>query len=320
LSALVQDAQTLKFVPMSSRQEQLAVSQQLVGQQSRQGSLDGLLKALQNLPPATDQTSADLRAWSINCSPACPDVQQLSTAKGVALALANSGAFPRSQTADRTKPDAGPGHEGRPAQTDRATDAGLAEQHQFQRHHRRQYAGASTAELRAQCARHARPGQRQTRAGSFPLPDRLLQSLEGEGDLEQLLRLAAAAVSRLQSHQLSSLEQTGVTDDGRLLSTWQLEIPMRNLQDIVPLQVKFQREEAPEKEPQPNERRDEREPKTTVVARRSGVRHGTARADADSGAIDRRQPVQPTVGRTAVHRRPDPTTCSHCASVCSIPG
>ena len=95
---------------------------------------------------------------------------------------------------------------------------------------------------------------------SFPLPERLLQSAEGEDDLEHLLRLAAAAVSRLQSHQLSSLEQTGVTADGRLMSTWQLEIPMRNLQDIVPLQVKFQREEAPEKEPQ-QERREEREPK-----------------------------------------------------------
>jgi hypothetical protein len=95
---------------------------------------------------------------------------------------------------------------------------------------------------------------------SFPLPERLLQSAEGEDDLEHLLRLAAAAVSRLQSHQLSSLEQTGVTADGRLMSTWQLEIPMRNLQDIVPLQVKFQREEAPEKEPQ-QERRDDREPK-----------------------------------------------------------
>ena len=95
---------------------------------------------------------------------------------------------------------------------------------------------------------------------SFPIPERLLQSAEGEGDLEHLLRLAAAAVSRLQSHQLSSLEQTGVTSDGRLMSTWQLEIPMRNMQDIVPLQVKFQREEAPEKE-QPQERRDEREPK-----------------------------------------------------------
>jgi hypothetical protein len=95
---------------------------------------------------------------------------------------------------------------------------------------------------------------------SFPLPERLLQNAEGEDDLEHLLRLAAAAVSRLQSHQLSSLEQTGVTADGRLVSTWQLEIPMRNLQDIVPLQVKFQREEAPEKESQ-QERREEREPK-----------------------------------------------------------
>jgi hypothetical protein len=36
---------------------------------------------------------------------------------------------------------------------------------------------------------------------------------------------------------------------------------MRNLQDIVPLQVKFQREDAPEREPQPHERRDEREAK-----------------------------------------------------------
>ena len=68
----------------------------------------------------------------------------------------------------------------------------------------------------------------------------------------------AAAVSRLQSHQLSSLEQTGLTDDGRLMSTWQLEIPMRNLQDIVPLQVKFQREETPPRE-QSNEHREERE-------------------------------------------------------------
>ena len=95
---------------------------------------------------------------------------------------------------------------------------------------------------------------------SFPLPERLLQSADGEDDLEHLLRLAAAAVSRLQSHQLSSLEQTGVTRDGRLMSTWQLEIPMRNLQDIVPLQVKFQREDAPEQQ-QPKERHEERPPK-----------------------------------------------------------
>lgn len=95
--------------------------------------------------------------------------------------------------------------------------------------------------------------------GGFPLPSRLLQSLEEEGDLEHLLRLAAAAVSRLQSHQLASLEQSGLTDDGRLLTTWQLEIPMRTMQDVVPLQVKFQREDPAEKPPE--EKREEREPK-----------------------------------------------------------
>jgi len=35
---------------------------------------------------------------------------------------------------------------------------------------------------------------------------------------------------------------------------------MRNMQDIVPLQVRFQREDSPEKE-QPKERREERVPK-----------------------------------------------------------
>lgn len=86
--------------------------------------------------------------------------------------------------------------------------------------------------------------------GGFPLPQRLLQSGEGEDSLENLLKLAAAAVSRLQSHQLSSLEQSGRTADGGVLTTWQLEIPMRNAHDIVPLQVKFQREDPPEKQAQ----------------------------------------------------------------------
>ena len=68
--------------------------------------------------------------------------------------------------------------------------------------------------------------------------------------LEHLLRLAAAAVSRLQSHQLASLEQSGMTEDGRLQTTWQLEIPMRHAHDIVPLQVKLQREDPPPREQQ----------------------------------------------------------------------
>ena len=75
-------------------------------------------------------------------------------------------------------------------------------------------------------------------------PSRLLQSMDEEADLETLLKLAAAAVSRLQTHQLSSLAQSQLTPEGNLLTTWQLELPMRNQQDVVPLQVKLQREES----------------------------------------------------------------------------
>ncbi|WP_166222395.1 flagellar hook-length control protein FliK [Pseudomonas atagonensis] len=261
LSALVQDSQTLKFVPLSSRQEQLAVSQQLAGQQSRQASLDGLLKVLQNLPPATDQTSADLRAVVDKLLASLPDVQQLSTTKGVALALANSGAFLEAKLLTGQNPTLTPDMKGDLLKLIAQLTPGLPNNTSFNAI----IAANTLAQALPSFVRNALGTLGQVSAkpvpSGFPLPDRLLQSLEGEGDLEQLLRLAAAAVSRLQSHQLSSLEQTGLTDDGRLLSTWQLEIPMRNLQDIVPLQVKFQREESPEKEPQPNERRDEREPR-----------------------------------------------------------
>jgi hypothetical protein len=264
LSALVQDTQTLKFVPLSSRQEQLAVTQQLVSQQSRQGSLDGLIKALQNLPPqSSDQTSMDIRVVVEKLLAGLPDVQQLSTPKGLAQALANSGVFLEAKLLTGQSPTLAPDMKGDllkliaqltpslPANTNLnaiiAANTLVQSMPSFVR---------SALGMLGQVSAKPLPT-------SFPLPERLLQSQDGEGDLEHLLRLAAAAVSRLQSHQLSSLEQTGVTDDGRLLSTWQLEIPMRNLQDIVPLQVKFQREEAPEKE-QPHERRDEREPKQQV--------------------------------------------------------
>src|SRR5690606_12244380 len=78
---------------------------------------------------------------------------------------------------------------------------------------------------------------------AFPLPGRLLQRLDGEADLELILKLAAAAVSRLQTHQLSSLAQTQTSADGTQLTTWQLELPMRDQRDIVPLQIKLQQEE-----------------------------------------------------------------------------
>ena len=259
LSALVQDAQTLKFVPLSNRQEQLAVSQQLVSQQSRQGSLDGLLKLLQNLP-APNQTSSDLRAAVDRLLAGLPDVQQLSTPKGLALALANSGLFLEAKLLTGQNPTLAPDMKGDLLKLIAQLSQGLPANTNLNAI----IAANTLAQTMPSFVRSALGMLGQVSAKpqptSFPLPERFLQSLEGENDLEHLLRLAAAAVSRLQSHQLSSLEQTGVTDDGRLMSTWQLEIPMRNMQDIVPLQVKFQREEAPEKDP-PKERRDEREPK-----------------------------------------------------------
>ncbi|WP_223487737.1 flagellar hook-length control protein FliK [Pseudomonas sp. A-RE-19] len=262
LSALVQDTQTLKFVPLSSRQEQLAVTQQLVSQQSRQGSLDGLIKVLQNLPPS-DQTSSDLRVAVDKLLAGLPDVQQLSTPKGLAQALANSGLFLEAKLLTGQNPTLTPDMKGDLLKLIAQLTPGLPANTNLNAI----IAANTLAQALPSFVRSALGMLGQVSAKpqptSFPLPSRLLQSQDGEGDLEHLLRLAAAAVSRLQSHQLSSLEQTGVTDDGRLLSTWQLEIPMRNLQDIVPLQVKFQREEAPEKE-QPHERRDEREPKQQV--------------------------------------------------------
>ncbi|WP_415759656.1 flagellar hook-length control protein FliK [Pseudomonas sp. LT1P18] len=259
LSALVQDTQTLKFVPLSSRQEQLAVTQQLVSQQSRQGSLDGLLKLLQNLP-SSNQTSSDLRAAVDKLLAGLPDVQQLSTPKGLAQALANSGLFLEAKLLSGQNPTLAPDMKGDLLKLIAQLTPGLPANTNLNAI----IAANTLAQAMPNFVRSALGMLGQVSAKPqptrFPLPERLLQSMDGEGDLEHLLRLAAAAVSRLQSHQLSSLEQTGVTDDGRLMNTWQLEIPMRNLQDIVPLQVKFQREEAPEKEQQ-NERRDEREPK-----------------------------------------------------------
>ncbi|MBV7522971.1 MULTISPECIES: flagellar hook-length control protein FliK [unclassified Pseudomonas] len=259
LSAQVQDAQTVKFVPLSSRQEQLAVTRQLVDQQSRQGSLDSLLKRLQNLP-TSDQTSVELRSAAARLLAGLPDVQQLSTPKGLAQALASSGMFLESKLLTGQNPTLAPDMKGDLLKLVAQLSQGLPANTSLGAI----IAANTLVQAMPNFVRNALGMLGQVSAKpsptGFPLPERLLKGADGENDLEHLLRLAAAAVSRLQSHQLSGLEQTGVTADGRLMSTWQLEIPMRNMQDIVPLQVKFQREDAAEKQ-QPKERREEHEPK-----------------------------------------------------------
>lgn len=92
LSAVVQNAQTLNFVPLSGLKDQLAVAQQLSTQQSRQGSLDVVFTALQNLP-ADDSTSSDLRAAAARLLAALPDLAQVSNPKVLAQLVQNSGAF-----------------------------------------------------------------------------------------------------------------------------------------------------------------------------------------------------------------------------------
>ncbi len=85
-------------------------------------------------------------------------------------------------------------------------------------------------------------GQLREQALRFPVASRIMEKLDNPNDLGALLRIAAAAISRLQTHQLASMAQTYTTAEGTQVTTWQTEIPMRNQDEVVPLQVKFQQE------------------------------------------------------------------------------
>lgn len=247
LSAQVQGSQALNFLPLSGRLDQLELSQQLASQQNRQGSLEGLFKALQGVGGKTALPEG-LRSSIDKLFNTLPDATQLSTAKGLSQAMENSGLFLESKLLG------GQGH-ALPADMKAnllrlinqllptlASGAPLATAN----------ASAAMAQVLPAFARDilGSLGQSSARqqALRFPLPSRLLQSTEGEADLQTLLKLAAAAVSRLQTHQLSSLAQSQVGPDGNLLTTWQLELPMRDQRELVPLQVKIQHEE-PQKSP-----------------------------------------------------------------------
>ncbi|MFJ4383713.1 flagellar hook-length control protein FliK [Pseudomonas sp. NPDC089408] len=243
LSALVQGDQSLRFVPLSGRQDQLNIAQQLLTQQNRQASLPGLLNALQQLTRAPD-AAGDLRASAERLLASLPDARQLGDAKGVAQALNNSGAFLEAKLLG-----------GFPASV--ATDLKahllrLVAQAQSLPAGTPNLAPASLAVTMPALARSAlgmlERVSPKPQPGAFPLPSRLLKALEDEGDLQQLLRLAAAAVSRLQSHAMSSLQQSGTLENGNLQTTWQTEVPIRYGQEFIPLQVKLQREETPQQQ------------------------------------------------------------------------
>ena len=90
LSAQVQGSQALNFLPLSGRLDQLALSQQLGNQSNRQGSLEGLFSALQGIRGNADM-SEGLRTSIDKLFGIMPDAAQLSSAKGLAAALENSG-------------------------------------------------------------------------------------------------------------------------------------------------------------------------------------------------------------------------------------
>lgn len=255
LSAEVRGAQQLNFVPLSGRLDQLAVVQQLTAQQTRQGSIQGLLETLStmyaNQTPGTASPAVQASVETLLAN--LPDIRDMADPKTVAGALQGSGVFMEASLlaggpADSSVPDLKTSLLRLVAQLTPALPAGST------------FNPANAAQVLAQ----GLPGYVRNALGmlgqvgqagikppllGFPLPTRLLQSNEDDHDLEQLLRLASAAISRLQSHQLSSLEQSGVNDRGNLQTTWQMEIPMRNLQDIVPLQVRIQREDIAEENP-----------------------------------------------------------------------
>jgi hypothetical protein len=250
LSAQVQNSQALNFVALPNRLDELALAQQLSTQQSRQGSLQGLIAALQTLPPPADNDtlSPSLRASIEQLLADLPDIPQMTTAKGVAQALSASGLFMESRLLAGQNPTLVPDMKANllrlvtqmlPGVPDNVSYNAIA-------------AGNTLARAMPSVLRSAfgtlglvaTPNQ----PINFPLPPRTLGHPDSKDDLEMLLKLAAGAISRLQSHQLGGLEQTRTQADGTQVTTWQMEIPMRNAHDIVPLQVKVQREETPERE------------------------------------------------------------------------
>ncbi|MCW8157350.1 flagellar hook-length control protein FliK [Stutzerimonas stutzeri] len=243
LTAQVKDGQSLAFLPLSGRLDQLHLGEQLGAQQNRQASLEGLFKALQG---GTAALPEGLRGAAEKLLGLIPEMQQLGDAKAVAAALARSGVFLEARLlAGQTEGLQGDLKAGLlrllaqmpnlPGSTPLASaQAGALGQ-------------ALPAFARQALGSLAQSNARQLAIG-FPLPTRLPPGLDEEADLEMLLKLAAAAVSRLQTHQLSSLAQTQVGPDGALLTTWQLELPMRDQRDIVPLQIKLQREDQPKRQ------------------------------------------------------------------------
>lgn len=245
LNARIDSAQQLTFQPLNIRLEPLAINQELQNQFSQQGSLSQLFQSLSSLSPSS--LSPDMQKTLQQLLSGMPEFSQLLDPKKLAQGLINSGAQLENRLLNSALENAN--------QDIKANLLRLIAQIMPMLPNSNPALAASQSVLLSQ----ALPGlirdqllgsnqaQLREQALRFPLPARLLQTLDNPNDLGSLLRLAAAAISRLQTHQLSSLGQTHTNSEGTQVTVWQVEIPTRDQHNIVPLQIKFQHEEPAQK-------------------------------------------------------------------------
>ena len=245
LNARIDSAQQLTFQPLNTRLEPLAINQELQKQFNQQGSFSQLFQGLNTISPSN--LSPDAQRTLQQLLGSMPELSQMLDPKKLAQSLTNSGAQLETRLLSGALENAN--HDVKAnllrliAQimpmlpnsnpTLAASQSVLLSQ-ALPGLLRDQLLGSGQAQLREQALR-------------FPLPTRVLQALDNPNDLGSLLRLAAAAVSRLQTHQLASLGQTHTNSEGTQVTVWQVEIPTRDQHNIVPLQIKFQHEEPAQK-------------------------------------------------------------------------
>jgi hypothetical protein len=194
LSAQVQNTQALNFVALPNRLDELALAQQLSTQQSRQGSLQGLIAALQNMPPPAadgDNLSPALRASIAQLLADLPDIPQMTTAKGVAQALNASGLFMESRLLGGQNPTLVPDMKANLLRLITQILPGLPGNVSYNA----AAAGNTLARAMPSVLRSAFGTLGLVAPPSdpinFPLPPRTLGQPESKDDLEMLLKLAA---------------------------------------------------------------------------------------------------------------------------------
>ena len=241
ITVAVRDAQQVALVPSSGRLDQIELGHQLTAQFQRQGSLAQLFQAL---PLLTDSpaTRGVLRDTLGQLLASVPEVEELKNPDVVKTLFERSGILLErhliSGETERLPQD---------YKTLLLRLIGQLSQTTTTSTFPPQVGVPNLPGSLRNALTALGQGNPKHAALSFPLPSRIVSSLlQGGMELEELLKLATAALSRLQTHQLSGVEQTQHYSDGSMLLTWQGELPMRNGERITCLQYKLQ-EERPSK-------------------------------------------------------------------------